>query len=133
MTRPVSDAVLADAGRTLAEAVREAYQSRIRGTDAPVAAALAAYDATVTPPPAPSLSVVLPDTYLPRNVTLRTGRDGSRWIAEAEDINGQLFDVTFAGLTGRVRCATKAATVAMIERHGGTVGGKVWATPGVVR
>lgn len=131
MSRPaITDAQLADAGRVLAEAVRSV--SWTGGTEhvalLAIQTALVAYDATVTPPVPPRLSVVLPSTYLARDVTLRIGKDGSRWIIEAEDAHGQLYDVQLDGFTGpRVRFATQRAAATMLEQHGSTVGSRFWA------
>lgn len=131
MNRPtITDAQLADAGRTLAEEVRKALDvMQVVGSRDVQRAALAKYDATVNPPPAPRLSVVLPSTYVARNVRLRIGKDGSRWIVEAEDGATQLHDVRFDGFTGRVRFATKKAAEQMLRNHGHAPGDLFWAVP----
>ncbi len=120
---------LAEAGRILAEAIRDCADPTGTPTQVEIHDALAAYDTTVTPLAPPKLAVVLPDTFLPRHVTLRVSKDGSRWIAEGEDANGQLYDVTFDGFTGRVRFASRAAATKLLRDHGGDVGERFWAMP----
>lgn len=120
----------AKAGAELRKALR-AYETAVEGRvlPEPIKQARAAYDAAVNPPPVPRLTVELPSTYVARNVRLRIGKDGSRWIVEAEDGATQLHDVRFDGFTGRVRFATKRAAEEMLERHGHGVGALIWATP----
>lgn len=125
-----TDAQIAAAGRTLAEVLRAECPANAVFVDiSRLDAALAAYDATVSPPAPPRLAVYLPSTYLARDVLLRIGKDGSRWIVEAEDGASQLHDVTFDGFTGRVRFATRKAAEQMLAAHGGEVGGRFWAVP----
>ena len=77
----------------------------------------------------PTLTVPLPETFLARNVWFRVARSGSRWIVEAEDRNGMLFDVRFDRYTGVVKFSTKTGATEMLDRYGYRPGDIFWALP----
>lgn len=70
----------------------------------------------------PRFSIDMPATFLDRDVTIRVARSGSRWILEAEDRNGQLFDLCFPNYTGTVNFTTKSGAVEFFAREGGLIG-----------
>lgn len=76
------------------------------------------------------ITVLLPPSYLARDVTLAVERQrprGGRWIIVGVDGVGNAWPVAFDGFTGPVKFATKAGAVEMLDAHGVQLGQRLVA------